>query len=65
MAMSTCVKCNSTSFEIREVTPQDSNFRYNFIQCTKCGGVVGVVDFYNIGSLIHGLADKLNVDLGY
>lgn len=63
MAISTCTKCDNTQFEVKEVTPQNSNFRLYFVQCTSCGGVIGVIDFYNIGDLIHQLADELNVPL--
>lgn len=63
MAMSTCVKCGSTSFEVREHTPYQSNFVLNFVQCRSCGGVVGVLDYYNIGQLIHDLARKLGVSI--
>lgn len=63
MALSTCIKCGNSSFENKDVTPRNSEFILSFIQCTSCGGVVGVVDFYNIGELIHQLADKLQVPL--
>ena len=63
MALSTCIKCGHSLFEVREVTPISSNFRLNFIQCASCGGVVGVIDFYNIGSLFHKLAENMGVDL--
>ncbi len=63
MAVSTCTKCDNTQFELKEVTPRDSEFILSFIQCTSCGGVIGVIDFYNVGELIHQLAGKLNVSL--
>ena len=63
MAMSTCTKCDNTSFEVKEVEPRNSNFILNFVQCTNCGGVIGVLDYFNIGDLIHRLAEELNVPL--
>lgn len=63
MAQSTCIKCGSTRFETKEVTPSDSNFILMFIQCSSCGGVVGVMDLFNIGNLIHELANNLGVPL--
>ncbi len=63
MAQSTCVKCGHHSFEMREQSPSGSNFKFLFIQCTSCGGVVGVVDYYNIGATLYGLAKKLGVTL--
>ncbi len=63
MAISTCTKCDNTSFEVKEVEPRNSNFILNFVQCTNCGGVIGVIDFDNIGTIIHQLDKKLNVHL--
>jgi translation initiation factor 2 beta subunit (eIF-2beta)/eIF-5 len=50
-------------FEVVEKEPTHSNFKLLFVQCSSCGAVVGVLDHYNIGSLIHDLAEKLNVEL--
>lgn len=63
MTQSTCIKCGNTSFEIQEATPRDSSFVLNFVQCANCGGVIGVLEFDNIGQLIYGLAEKLNIRL--
>jgi uncharacterized Zn finger protein len=65
MAVSTCIKCGSTSFENKVVTPQHSEFRLTFVQCSNCGGVVGVMDFFNIGEMLQTLAKKLGArDIG-
>jgi predicted nucleic-acid-binding Zn-ribbon protein len=58
---STCVKCGGTFFETRTVEPSGSNFKVTFVQCSNCGGVVGVMDFYNIGGMLQKLASKLGV----
>ena len=63
MALSTCVKCDNHHFQLVEYSPTGSNYKFNFIQCSHCGGVVGVTDFYNIGQLIHNLAQKLGFKL--
>jgi hypothetical protein len=63
MAQSTCIKCGSTRFEKVLNTPSDSTYKHHFIQCSGCGGVVGVVEFYDIGALLHLLARKLDVEL--
>jgi uncharacterized Zn finger protein len=63
MASSTCTKCGSTSFEVKENSPMGSNFRIMFVQCSNCGGVVGTMDYFNIGQLIHDLAKKLSLKL--
>lgn len=64
MAMSKCIKCDSHRFEIKEYEPVGSAYKLMFVQCSSCGGVVGVTDYYNIGTLLHQLAKKLNIKLG-
>lgn len=61
--MVSCIKCNNSTFQLEEVTPRGSNFVLNFIKCSSCDGAVGVIDFYNIGELIHQLSEKLGVSL--
>ena len=63
MAQPTCPKCNGTMFEVNELKPAGSNFRFVAINCTNCGCIVGVLDHYNIGELIYVLAAKLKIDL--
>lgn len=62
MAMSTCVKCGGHTFEIQENEPIDSRFKFMFIQCASCGGVVGVVDYYNIGNIVTKIANKIGAN---
>jgi hypothetical protein len=59
MATSTCIKCGGTAFESVVQSPRGANFKVTFIQCASCGGVVGVMDYYNIGQDIHDLAREL------
>jgi hypothetical protein len=63
MAVSTCIKCGGSVFETKEMQPQNSNFKLNFIQCASCGGVVGVTDYYNIGGMLETLGKKMGVNL--
>jgi len=46
MANSTCVHCQSTKFEIKSGTITNPvnrlPIKVYFIQCAKCGGVIGV-----------------------
>lgn len=60
MAMSTCVKCGGHLFGIVEKEPSGSNFKMFFVQCTACGGVVGVTDYYNVPVKIDELSAKLD-----
>ena len=60
MAMSTCVKCGSHSFEVVQQSPAHAQFKLFFVQCSACGGVVGVQDFYNLGSLLKDQEGQIN-----
>lgn len=63
MALSSCPKCDSHSFETVLHEPSGSRFKVQFIQCSRCGCVVGTAEYYNIGNLLHKLAEKLNVKI--
>lgn len=52
MAFSKCPHCANSYFELKEVEPQGSNFKQNFVQCSGCGAPVGVVDFQNTAALL-------------
>lgn len=60
---SKCPKCENTAFETVVETPQKANFKLIFVRCTSCRTVVGVLDYYNIGTLIKDLARKLGASL--
>jgi uncharacterized Zn finger protein len=60
MALSTCPKCNNHTFEIVENSPSKSAYKLLFVQCTSCGAVVGVMDYYNIGARINELEKKVD-----
>jgi hypothetical protein len=52
MAFSKCPHCKGGFFELKEVSPQGSNFKQNFVQCAGCGAPVGVVDYSNTAMLL-------------
>ena len=52
MADSTCVKCGNDTFEVQEVTPSGATGSYMFVQCSSCGGVVGVEDSQDVGAMM-------------
>lgn len=60
---SRCPKCDGTSFEMAEAKITGAAYRHYFIQCSTCGSVVGVTEFFNISNLIHQLAKKLRITL--
>ena len=60
---SKCPKCEKTNFEVVNELPVNSNYELIFVRCADCHSVVGVIDYYNVGTLIKKLALKLKVDL--
>ena len=44
MAVSTCMKCESHSFELALFTPIGVNRKFTLVQCAQCGTAVGVLD---------------------
>lgn len=63
MARSTCPKCDNTRFEVKVVTPNGSNFKLQFVQCSVCGAVVGVLERLNLGSLLILICRQLGIRL--
>jgi len=44
MAVSTCIKCASHSFELALFTPIGGSTKLTLVQCSQCGTPVGVLD---------------------
>ncbi|WP_141240475.1 hypothetical protein [Pantoea agglomerans] len=63
MATTTCPKCPSTRFEVKEHPIAGCNFRMLFIQCATCGAAVGVTETIHTNTLIRNLARKLGFTL--
>ena len=63
MNTSKCPKCESSTFENVTEMVTGYNYQLNFIRCAKCKTVISILENYNIGALLHGLAEKLNINL--
>jgi predicted nucleic-acid-binding Zn-ribbon protein len=63
MASSTCIKCGGHTFEIKLNEPRDAKYKFYFIQCAGCGGVVGTHEYYHIGNIVKALGKKLGVSV--
>lgn len=59
MAITSCAKCGTHFFEVKQVEPHGSDYKINFVQCSKCGTVVGVMDVENIGEVLKMQNDAL------
>lgn len=63
ISSSKCPQCQKSGFETSIEEPKDSLFKIIFIRCQWCKTVVGTLEYFNNGSLIHKLAKKLNINL--
>ncbi len=65
MAISKCLResCGKNSFEMKELKVQKSAYKLMAIQCSFCGAVVSVTEFYNIGNAVTKIAEKLGIQL--
>lgn len=52
--------CDENSFEMVEDSPSGSAFKIMLVQCSSCGAVVGVMDYYNIGAKLDELEKKID-----
>ena len=59
MAYSTCPKCENRFFEAATAEPAKANLKHTFIQCSACGAVVGVMDYYNISTLAINIENRI------
>jgi hypothetical protein len=59
MATPTYIKCSGHIFELVEFEPINSNYKMNSIQCTNCGGVAGISEYYASGVLINRLSEAV------
>ena len=60
---SKCPKCEKSHFETVVESPQNSNYKLQFVRCWHCQTVVGVLDYYNISTLLKVLAKRLGTNL--
>jgi hypothetical protein len=44
MAVTTCIKCSSHSFELALLTPLAESRKLTIVQCSQCGTPVGALD---------------------
>lgn len=59
MAQSKCPKCDNTTFESKNVKMVGGTVDYVFIQCYKCGCVVGVIDTASIVTIGNSILRQL------
>ena len=52
MAISTCPKCNNTTFEVAINEPAGGQYKLLFVQCSICGAVISARDYFNTSALL-------------
>lgn len=57
--MARCVACNSSSFRNEPKEVRDYKYKLNFIVCSSCGGVVGVMPYYDPGAVGKNIQTEL------
>jgi hypothetical protein len=66
MAVATCIKCESHSFELALLTPIGVSKKLTLVQCAQCGAAVGALDpatgpqIETLQRQIAAIDDKLN-----
>lgn len=63
MATSTCPKCTSTSFEVKEFAPRGAYYKLTAVQCSSCGCVISVQDYFHVPTLLERIAKKIGFDI--
>lgn len=66
MAIPCCTSCGNHTFKLQDakiLVISDAMSEHQFVLCTECGGVVGVVESNNAYALVHELTRKLNMQL--
>ena len=59
MAASTCVKCGHTGFEKAESAISGLRFKRDFVQCSNCGGVIGVIESDDLNARLDSIEERL------
>ena len=59
-SVSSCAKCGGGTFKVVEKEPNGSNYKVNFVQCSSCNTPIGVLDYYNLGTLMKTQEKTIN-----
>jgi len=57
MAQSHCIKCGSYKFEIADSHLKHKETKLVFVQCSSCGGVVGVFEMRDAEKFLENQAE--------
>ena len=55
-----CPKCENTTFEVKTVDLQNSQFKIAVVKCTACDTAIGVTETHDIPQMLRNLDRKLS-----
>jgi predicted nucleic-acid-binding Zn-ribbon protein len=58
--MTTCAKCDASSWKLDELSVSGTKARYYAVQCTNCNAPAGVVEYNNVGDQLIELEKKVD-----
>ena len=61
MAIPTCPKCQSTTFEINEIDVQHEHFKHYAVCCSTCGCIVSTEEYNNTIYMLQQIMKKLDI----
>lgn len=53
MPIPSCPSCKGKVFEVIQKRPKNSTLKLDFVQCSSCGSVVGVLEHPNINVILQ------------
>lgn len=57
--MAKCGHCNAVGTKIELIAPSGGNYKLAAVACVGCGAILGVTDFYNVGTLVKQQETKI------
>lgn len=52
LGIAKCGHCGQTGTKIVEIEPNGARYKQSAICCTHCSAILGVGDYYNVGTLL-------------
>lgn len=59
MAIPTCPRCEGRSFEMSTAVVGNSQYQQSLLLCSKCGSVLGLTEYLNVGSRVEELRQQM------
>lgn len=56
-----CGHCGNSGTKITSIEPNQSAYKLSAICCAHCNAILGVMDYYNTGTLLKGAEKEIGV----